>query len=84
MKSIDIQKSKTPLAEVVAAAGKGVVVLRSGRRPVAAVISLETVDRESLALSTDPGFLAIIEQGRAEIRTGKTLSFGEMKKAVLR
>ena len=84
MKSIDIEKSKTPLAQVVAAASGVVVVLKSGRTPVAAVISLEAIDLESLSLSTDPRFLAIIEEGRAQIRAGEILSLEEMKKAVLR
>ena len=84
MKSIDIEKSKAPLAQVVAAASAGVVLLKSGGRPVAAVISLETIDLESLVLGTDPGFLSIIEDARAEVRAGKTLSLEEMKKAVLR
>lgn len=37
--------------------------------------------RESLALSLNPEFMAIIEQARAECRAGKTLSLEEMKRA---
>ena len=42
------------------------------KRPVAALVSLRKVDRESLALSTNPEFLKIIETSRKEIRAGKT------------
>jgi len=39
---------------------------------------------DSIDHPEDPRFLAIIEEGRAQIRAGKTLSLDEMKKAVLR
>ena len=57
--------------------------VRVRRKSVAAGISREAMDLKSLALRTDP-LLAIIEDGRAQIRAGKTLSLDEMKKAVLR
>jgi hypothetical protein len=54
--------------------------------PIAAVIPLkdmESLDQESLALSTSRAFLEIIENARAEIKGGKTLSLDEMRRAVL-
>ncbi|MCP5116430.1 MAG: hypothetical protein GY953_36835 [bacterium] len=44
------------------------------KRPVAALVSLRKVDRESLALSTNPQFWRIIETAREEIRAGRTIS----------
>ena len=38
------------------------------------------VDRESLALSTNPQFLAIIEKARKEIRAGKTTSLESVER----
>jgi hypothetical protein len=38
------------------------------------------VDRESLALSTNPRFLKIIETARKEVRAGKTISLEALQK----
>jgi hypothetical protein len=43
----------------------------------------EPVEVGSSSLSTNEVFLELIEQARAEFREGKTLSFKEMKWAVL-
>jgi hypothetical protein len=50
------------------------------KRPVAALVSLRKVDRESLALSTNPQFLKIIEAARKEVRAGKTTSLEALEK----
>lgn len=61
-----------------------VSVLASARnRPIAAVVPLKNVDRESLALSSHPEFLKIIAKSRRQFVAGKTMSLEEMKKAVL-
>jgi hypothetical protein len=43
----------------------------------------EVVDREALALSAHPEFLALIERSREQFRAGRTLSLEEIKRAVL-
>lgn len=43
----------------------------------------ERVKVEPSSLSTNEVFLELIEQARTEFRDGKTLSFEEMKRAVL-
>jgi antitoxin (DNA-binding transcriptional repressor) of toxin-antitoxin stability system len=53
-------------------------------KPVAAVVPLRHVDRESLALSAHPEFLALIKRARQEFAAGKTLSFEEMKRRLER
>ncbi|MGH8615892.1 MAG: hypothetical protein ACREYF_28740 [Gammaproteobacteria bacterium] len=60
-----------------------IIVLTSDHKPVAALVSLKNVDRESLALSTDPEFMATIEAAREEFRSGRRLSLEEMKQRVL-
>ena len=52
-------------------------------RPVAAIVPLKHVDRESLALSTHPEFLDLMARALREFAAGKTPSFEEIKKAVL-
>jgi len=54
--------------------------MKAKKRPVAALVSLRKVDRESLVLSTNPQFLRIIESARKEIREGKTISLEALRK----
>ncbi len=56
------------------------LVFTQKKRPVAALVSLRNVDRESLALSTDPQFLRIIESARKEVRAGNTISLEAVEK----
>ena len=53
------------------------------RRPVAALVSLEHVDAEALALSAHLAFLALIARARREVAAGRRLSLEQMKRAVL-
>jgi hypothetical protein len=45
-----------------------------------AAVSLRKVDRESLALSTNPQFLKIIDRARKEVRAGKTTSLETLER----
>ncbi len=83
MITTEISTASRPLSAYADELGKDVIVLTSNDEPIAAIVSLKNVDRESLALSLNPEFMAIIEQARAECRAGKTLSLEEMKRAVL-
>ena len=44
------------------------------------IVSLKNVDPESLALSTNAEFMAIIEHARRECAAGQTISLSAMKK----
>lgn len=59
--------------------GDGFVVLTSNSKPVAAIVSLRNIDPESLSLSTNEEFMAIIEQARRECAEGKTVSLSSLK-----
>ncbi|MGH9835428.1 MAG: hypothetical protein ACREBD_03795 [Blastocatellia bacterium] len=83
MRTIEISTASRPLSAYADELGEEAIVLTSNNEPIAAIVSLKNVDRESLALSFSPEFMAIIEQARAECRAGKTLSLEEMKRAVL-
>jgi antitoxin (DNA-binding transcriptional repressor) of toxin-antitoxin stability system len=83
MKTIQLSKASRPLAEYAVELGDEIMVVADAKRPVAAVVPLRGVDRESLALSAHPEFLALIERSRGEFANGRTLSLDEMKKAVL-
>ena len=83
MKTIEISAAVKSLSEYADELDDDIVILTSGNKPVAALVPLKNVDRESWALSTNDDFLEIIEQARTELSEGKTISFEEMKRAVL-
>ena len=83
MKTIEISTASRPLSAYAAELDEEALVLTANDEPIAALVPLKNVDRESLALSFNPEFMAIIERARAECRAGKTLSLEEMKRAVL-
>ncbi len=83
MKTIELTKATKPLSEYTEEFGDEVVVLTSHKQPVAAIISLRKVDKESLLLSMNPEFMEIIAQARAEFAAGKRLTLEEMKREVL-
>ena len=66
--------------DVAETADAETLVFTKKKRPVAALVSLRKVDRESLALSTNPQFLRIIASARKEIREGQTISLEALKK----
>ncbi|TAK04384.1 hypothetical protein EPO44_06995 [bacterium] len=84
MKTLKLSKASRSLADYARELDEEIVVLTERNKPVAAVIPLKQVDRESLALSAHPEFLDLIARSRREFAAGKTLSLEEMKKAVLR
>jgi antitoxin (DNA-binding transcriptional repressor) of toxin-antitoxin stability system len=83
VRKIEISTASKPLAQYANELGDEIVILTSGDKPVAAIVSLKDVDREFWALSTSDVFLARIEKARVEITQGRSLSLEEMRQAVL-
>jgi PHD/YefM family antitoxin component YafN of YafNO toxin-antitoxin module len=79
MKTIEITTASKSLAEYTSDLENDFVLLTSNNKPVAAIVSLRNIDPESLALSTNQEFLAIIEQARRECAEGKKSSLGSIK-----
>jgi antitoxin (DNA-binding transcriptional repressor) of toxin-antitoxin stability system len=82
MKTLALSTASRSLAEYASELDDEVVLLTKRNQPVAAIVPLRNVDRETLALSTHPGFLALIERSRREIALGKTLSLDQMRNAL--
>lgn len=80
MKTVELSEASKPLSDYTKELGEEILVLTSNNKPIAALVSLKNVDRESLALSTDPEFMKIIEAAREEFKAGKKLSLEEMKR----
>ena len=79
MKTIELSQATRPLAEYAGDLDTEGIVLTAEDEPVAALVSLKGLDRESVALSTSPAFLEVIAGARREIRRGETVSLDEMK-----
>lgn len=61
---VDMTDATEPLATYVRKADAGPVVITDEGRPVAALVLLENTDLETIALSTDPEFLDLIQSSR--------------------
>ena len=82
MKTIEIGAATGPLADSIRRArGEPLVVTEDGA-PTAVVLPLGNADLETVALSTDPGFLALIERSRSRIDAEGPLSAAEMRRRV--
>lgn len=82
MKAMKLSKELQSFLEVAETTEEETLVFTEKKRPVAALVSLRKVDRESLALSTNPEFLRIIETARKEIRAGKTTSLEALERKI--
>jgi|ERR1044071_2871667 PHD/YefM family antitoxin component YafN of YafNO toxin-antitoxin module len=83
MKTIKLASASRSLADYAKELDDQIVVVTDRNKPVAAVVPLKNVDRESLALSSHPEFLKIVAKSRRQFAAGKTMSLEEMRRAVL-
>ena len=84
MKKVPLSKASRSLAEYATELTDQIVVVTDGDRPLAALVPLKNVDRESLALSTHPEFMKLINRSRTDFKLGKTVSLNEMRSRVRR
>ena len=80
MKTIQMPKELQPLLSFAEASEQDTVVFTEKRRPVAALVSLRKLDRESLALRANPEFWRIIETARKQVRAGQTITLEALEK----
>ncbi len=83
MKTIELSEATKPLSDYAEALDDDIIVLTADKKPIAALVSLKHMDRGSVALSTNPEFMAIMEAAREEFRAGRKLSLEEMKRDLL-
>ena len=80
MKTVELNQATASLAEYAREVKTEPVLLTEHGNPVAALLSLENVDLESLNLSTNPQFIQIIEQSRARLAAEGGISSDEMRR----
>jgi antitoxin (DNA-binding transcriptional repressor) of toxin-antitoxin stability system len=80
MKTLEIEQATEPLAAYARRVKKAPVLLTLHGRPVAALVSVANADAETIALSTNDRFLALIERSRVQHRAEGGVSTAEMRK----
>jgi PHD/YefM family antitoxin component YafN of YafNO toxin-antitoxin module len=80
MKTVDLAKASKSLSAYADNLGDEPLILTVDDKPVAALVSLKNVDRESLTLSTSPEFLRLMQEAREELERGESISLEEIKR----
>jgi len=80
MKTLEMAKATAPLAEYARDVNKEPVILTVRGKPVAALVSVENADVETVTLSTHPQFIALIERSRARQKAEGGISSEEMRR----
>ena len=80
MKSLRIKQATAPLAEYVRRVGKTPLIVSAKGKPVAALVSLENADWETVTLSSHPDFIALIERSRGRQKKEGGISSSELRR----
>jgi prevent-host-death family protein len=80
MQVIEMTEATASLAEYARAASQEPVVLTAHGTPVAVLVPVEGVDLASLALSTHPDFLALIERSRLQQQAEGGIGSAEVRR----
>jgi prevent-host-death family protein len=80
MKVIEKTKATGTLAEYADEVQRGPVIVTSKGHPVAVLVPIENADLETVALSTNPQFIQLIERSRARVRSEGGVSSAEMRR----
>jgi antitoxin (DNA-binding transcriptional repressor) of toxin-antitoxin stability system len=79
MKLIEKADATASLAQHATEVENGPVIVTDHGNPVAALVPLENSDLETVALSTSPQFLSLIERSRSRAAEEGTLSNEQMR-----
>jgi prevent-host-death family protein len=84
MKTVEVSKATLPLSDYTKEVKKEPVIITKGGRPVAALVSLPNADIETVSLSNNPKFIALIERSRARQKSEGGVSSEEMRRRLER
>ncbi len=80
MTKIELKKASGPLSKYAQQARKSPVIVVKRGKPFAAVVPISNADDETVSLSTNRKFLAIIERSRSRLRKEGGISAKEMRR----
>ncbi len=79
-RTIDISEATAALAQYAQDAKQGTVIVTSKGKPLAAVVDVHDIDQETLSLSMNPKFIAILERSRRRMAKEGAISADEMRR----
>ncbi len=79
-RTVELAEATQSLAEYAQQVDEGAIIVTSNGRPIAAVVPLPNTDAETIALSQNPQFLAIIERSRARQDREGGISSADMRR----
>ncbi len=80
MKIVEIAEATATLAEYASGLTEEPVIIISNGQPIAALVTLENVDMETISLSSNPKFMALIERSRTQRHSEAGVSSTEMRR----
>ena len=80
MKTLEITQATAPLAAYARDVNRETVVVTRDGKPIAALVAITNADDETVALSTHPQFIAIIERSRSRHSSVGGISGDEMRR----
>ena len=80
MTKIELKKASEPLSKYAQKARKDPVIVVKRGKPFAAVIPIRNADEETVSLSTNRKFLAIIERLRSRTKKEGAISAKELRR----
>ena len=80
MRTIELNEATGALGKYAQDAVKEPVVVLDHGKPIAALVAIENADLETVSLSSNPKFLAILERSRARHQAEGGVSAEEMRR----
>ena len=80
MKIFEISESNVTLTEYISSLTEEPVIITRDGQPIAALVAFEDADMETITLSANPKFIALIEQSRVRRRAEGGISSTEMRR----
>jgi len=84
MKTVEVSKATLPLSDYTKEVKKEPVIITKEGRPVAILVSIPNTDIETVSLSNNPKFIALIERSRARQKSEGGVSSEEMRRRLER
>ena len=83
MKTIEIGDATNPLADYIEGVQSEPLVITDHGTPTAVILPLVGTDLETISLSTNPDFIALIERSRSRNRLEGGIPSAEMRRRIL-
>ncbi|MEW6417751.1 MAG: type II toxin-antitoxin system prevent-host-death family antitoxin [Nitrospirota bacterium] len=79
-KTVEISKANLPLSDYTKKVKREPVIITKEGKPVAVLVSISNADIETVSLSNNPKFIALIERSRTRQKSEGGISSEEMRR----